>query len=155
MALLTVLRLNKMTKYIQIESESDFIFLRNMFDRAMKKIKTEVSKFDLEQAETITRIHDSLYNASDSPEVENKLVEKEEKPETKKRVSKNPKSVRTASNGPKLRVNLCEKHPYYGAVRAPQQDCEGCWSAYQKMNPDSYDKKRRDFVRKAAKQQNA
>lgn len=144
-----------MTKYIRIENESDFIFLRNMFDRAINKIKSNASRFDIEQSETIMRIHESLYNAEDkrlAPIVgeDNDTVNQEKN--TKHRVSKNPKSVRKSSNPPKMRLNLCEKHPYYGAIRAPQHDCKGCWDAYKSLNPNAYEKKRRDFVRKMSKE---
>lgn len=144
-----------MTKYIQIEDESDFIFLRSMFDRAIGKIKANASRFDIDQAETIIRIHESLYNAKDeahdTSDKEQVSAIKEENV-TKKRISKNPKSVRKSSKPPKMRLNLCEEHPYYGAVRSPQHDCSGCWSAYKSLNPNAYEKKRRDFERKMSKE---
>jgi hypothetical protein len=142
-----------MTKYIRIENESDFIFLQGMFDRAINKIKTETSRFDVEQAETIMRIHESLYSATNKPSGEDNAgnVESIDK-RAKKRVSKNPKSVRKSANHPTPRLNLCEQHPYYGAVRAPQHDCDGCWKAYKSLNPNAYERKRRDFERKMSKE---
>ena len=144
-----------MTKYIRIEDESDFIFLQNMFNRAISKIKNNASRFDIEQAETIMRIHESLCSASNqapgSGTQEDSTIEQKNNA-TKTRVSKNPKSVRKSSKPSRIRVNLCEDHPYYGAVRSPQHDCSGCWDAYKSLNPNAYEKKRRDFERKMSKE---
>jgi len=141
-----------MTKFIAIENDSDFDFLSRMFERALNKIKTNASKFDLDQAETIIRINDSIQNASKNlQEIENHI---EENDAIKKRVSKNPKSSRKTSQPAKMRANLCEDHPYYGAIRSPQHDCSGCWNAYKSLNPNNFEKKRRDFERKMAKQAN-
>lgn len=132
-----------MTKIILIENDQDFMFLANMFDRAIHKIKTEVSKFDLEQAERIIRIHDSIHSAEEdfSEESENN-AEQNSVVQTKS----------SKARAPKMKLNLCPEHPYYGANRAPKHHCESCWNAFKDLNPLSYEKKRRDFDRKMAKE---
>ena len=142
-----------MAKYFRLEREEDIEFLVKMFDRAINKIKNNISTFDIEQAESITRIHDALHSAASIKDAvslgipEEAIAEDTKSNNVKKRTAKKPKS------STKLKFNLCENHPYYGAVRAPQQDCDGCWNAYKSMNPNSYTKKRRDFERKISKSQ--
>jgi hypothetical protein len=142
-----------MAKYFRLERKEDVEFLIRMFDRAINKIKNNVATFDLDQVETITRIHDSLHNAADTKDAESLGVpesvidEDTQESAVKKRTSSKPKSP------VKLKSNLCTKHPYYGAVRAPQQACDGCWSAYKSMNPNTYAKKLQEFERKMAKKQ--
>jgi hypothetical protein len=142
-----------MAKYFRLERKEDIEFLTKMFDRAVNKIKNNIATFDLDQVETITRIHDALHSAADTVVASSIGVPQEaiagdsKESAVRKRTSKNPK------NPVKIKLNLCKKHPYYGAVRAPQQDCDGCWGAYKSMNPNSYAKKRKDFERKMAKRE--
>ncbi len=44
-------------------------------------------------------------------------------------------------------LNLCPDHPTYSAVRPPTIDCSGHWAAYRLMNPNNYDRARRNFER--------
>lgn len=139
-----------MAKYFRLERQEDIDFLIRMFDRAINKIKNNIASFDLDQAESITRIHDALHSSAETKDasilgVPEEAVE-QDKAHVKKPVAKKPKA------SAKLKYNLCVTHPYYGAVRAPQQDCDGCWGAYKSMNPNSFAKKRKDFERKANKQ---
>jgi len=140
-----------MAKYIRLELEEDLIFLQNMFNRAVNKIKNNVSSFDLDQAEVIYRVHDALHSAASTEEAVSLGVPQEEIAS----ISKTTKSVAEKRNKKKpiskVKSNLCTTHPYYGAVRAPQQDCEGCWTAYKNMNPNTYSRKRKDFERKMEK----
>jgi len=139
-----------MAKYIRLELEEDLIFLQNMFNRAVNKIKNNVSSFDLDQAEIIYRVHDALHSAADVESasalgvpVSQLKIDTDNKPLRQKSTKKKQPS--------KIKLNLCETHPYYGAVRAPQQDCQDCWQAYKNMNPNTYSRKRKDFERKMEK----
>jgi hypothetical protein len=140
-----------MAKYIRLELEEDLIFLQNMFNRAVNKIKNNISSFDLDQAEVICRVHDALHSAANTNEALSLGVPREEI-ESHAKVSKPAQEKRVKKQSvTKVKSNLCTTHPYYGAVRAPQQDCEGCWKAYKSMNPNTYSRKRKDFERKMEK----
>jgi hypothetical protein len=43
---------------------------------------------------------------------------------------------------------FCKTHEKYGAQRPPRTDCEGCWAAYKRFNPNKYDSMRKKFDRK-------
>lgn len=148
----TDLRLAKMAKYIKIEEDDDFTFLLNMFERARGRIRKEISVLDIEQSATVMRIYDALHVADSSPAQEDAVAEgSKEIPKAKNRPTKapkNPNSVKVA----RPKSDLCRDHPYYGAVKVPRHDCEGCWAAYKKMNPSLYTLKRRQFERKNSKE---
>jgi hypothetical protein len=148
----TDLRLAKMAKYIKIEEDDDFTFLFNMFERARGRIRKEVSVLDIEQSATVMRIYDALHVADSSPVQEDTVAEgSKEIPKAKNRTTKAPRTPNSVKvTRPKS--DLCRDHPYYGAVKVPRHDCEGCWAAYKKMNPSLYTLKRRQFERKNSKE---
>jgi len=141
-----------MTKYIKIEDDNDFTFLLNMFERARGRIHKEVSVLDIEQSAIVMRIYDALHVADSSPTQEAKAAEgSKEIPKAKSRTTKAPKSTNSVKTT-RPKSDLCLEHPYYGAVKVPRHDCEGCWVAYKKMNPSLYTLKRRQFERKNSKE---
>lgn len=140
-----------MAKYIRLELEEDLIFLQNMFNRAVHKIKNNISSFDLDQAEVIYRVHDALHSAANTEEAISLGVPQEEITSTAKSAKITSAKRDKKKSISKVKLNLCTTHPYYGAVRAPQQDCQGCWAAYKNMNPNTYSRKRKDFERKMEK----
>jgi hypothetical protein len=138
-----------MAKYIRFERDEDVLYLQNMFDRAVNKIKNNVSTFDLDQAEIIYRVHDALHSAADVSTAESIGVPLDVVVSDK--LTTTPKAKSKKKSQPRVKSDLCKEHPYYGAVRAPQQDCDGCWNAYKKMNPNTYSRKRSEFERNMAK----
>ena len=148
----TDLRLAKMAKYIKIDDDDDFTFLFNMFERARGRIRKEVSVLDIEQSATVMRIYEALHEADSS--TAQGFTTGEETEGNPKEKSKPTKALKSPSNAKAIRnkSDLCRDHPYYGAVKMPRHDCEGCWAAYKKMNPSLYTLKRRQFERKISKE---
>ena len=140
-----------MAKYIKIENDDDFTFLFNMFERAKGRIRKEVSVLDIEQAAIVMRIYEALHVADSGEEESATTKESLVDPKAKKRLTKAPRnSSNVKVSRPKS--DLCHDHPYYGAVKVPRHDCEGCWVAYKKLNPSLYTLKRRQFERKNSKE---
>lgn len=48
----------------------------------------------------------------------------------------------------------CVEHSTYGGVRMPRTDCTKCWSIYEKLHPQEYDRARRKFELKQKRKQN-
>ena len=61
-------------------------------------------------------------------------------------IKKKPRA--RASSSPIVIKNGCPEHPTYGAKRRPRTSCNGCWDAFKKYNPTSYQKAWREFQRK-------
>lgn len=107
--------------------DSDYELLLSIFNNSVRKIKRGAANFPPEVIDGVLRIVEALEEAESVEVITDSL------PETK--VGLPP-------------PNLCETHPNYAAKRAPRTECKGCWIAYKKMNPNSYELKRRAFLRK-------
>jgi len=120
-----------MSRLITIGAEDDFQFLLKIFRGQLNKLKHGESGLDNDKIDSVVRIYDALSNA---------VEVKDESAKPKKKTTKKAPS--------RTKTDLCEKHPYYGAIRAPQGDCMGCWDAYKELNPMDYPGKRRKHERK-------
>lgn len=120
--------------FIRIEQPQDLEFLQSLMSNAVTKLKRGNTPID-SASEQIIRLHECVFSAVPMKEASDLGITDEFKEEKK------PKAKPAESH------DLCATHPKYGAKRAPKTPCKGCWAAYKKLNPLSYDLAKRKFER--------
>jgi hypothetical protein len=103
-------------RQVTIENEDDFKLLKRYIEQWAVRARENVGAYT-EYVEPFERL---LNNFEDAVVLKNPS-EKIEVP---------------AEKQPAHKWNYCPDHPTYGAIRSPRTDCETCWRAYKKMNPN-------------------
>lgn len=127
-------------RVIRIESEEDYIWLRDVIERAHFKSWNNL-EYTHETQWLIQRVSEQIKHAE--------FVVPEETIASVKSPEKSPPPRRRKTRSP-VNANAllyCATHPSYGAKRTPRTNCDDCWAAYKKLNPTKADAARRKFER--------
>lgn len=123
---------------ILIEDKVDFEWLKWLMGKSYAKIQNDPTALS-EIASHVINITQALEKAT---------VVKEDDDSSKKKVVGKKTKKTTSKESATYKYNYCKAHPLYPAKRAPRKDCDGCWTAYKKLNPNNYPVARRNFERK-------
>lgn len=133
-----------MAKYVRFENDQDLIWLQNIIHRYVERVKQDPQHHLGDQVETILRIDEALQDAKEPKDAGQLGVPKKALAVNKEADAKKPAKKKGSSKP--VRVELCDEHPYYGAKQVPgHKECEKCWDAYKKMNPEKYRLKRNAY----------
>lgn len=123
---------------IQIEEVEDLLWLQQSTAEWLKRLKQSYPTYKA-SIERMTRLYNAAMAATytkDSPVAQIKAPSKAE-------TKSIPKERASATYGPAL----CVDHPNYRALRSPRTDCAGCWSAYERVNPNRIQHARANYER--------
>lgn len=144
-----------MAMYVRFESKEDLELLTRLVENTVERLRTNTSTF-VDIAEPMHRVVDSLHSAA--PVSDGHLIgvptDVVQADTIKEKEANAAKAAARKANGKGTTKNLalCPTHKTYQAKQVPRQDCDGCWTAYKRFNPDKYVNARRSFERKQQKQ---
>lgn len=128
-----------MTWRITIDDDRDFEWLKGIIFNA--KLKSDKGLYVPELAATVNRLYDNFFS-SQKEGVDEDLVDEVAAAITDQLSDSSPRGRAAGIND---KPRLCPSHLAYAAKRPPRTSCEGCWSAYERMEPIKHPQARRKF----------